>query len=98
MRKREAAVFVGLQTSADTVFLFKEYEKTGIETTMIHSKQLGQYIELESSLLKSVVRSGNIGRFWAKPTALVLFPYEQVNELPKDMELLGCQQETVVWA
>ena len=75
-----AAVFVGLQTSADTVFLFKEHEKTGVETTVIHSKQLGQYIELESSLLKPVVRSGNIGRFWAKPTALVLFPYEQVNE------------------
>jgi len=75
-----AAIFVGLQTSADTVFLFKEHEKTGIETTMVHSKQLGQHIELESSLLKPVVRSGNIGRFWAKPTALVLFPYEQVNK------------------
>jgi type I restriction-modification system DNA methylase subunit/predicted type IV restriction endonuclease len=74
-----AHIFVGLQTSADTVFLFKEYEKTSDDTTSVYSKQLDQYIELESDLLKPVIRSGNIGRFWAHPTALVLFPYRSVS-------------------
>ncbi|MGB7000748.1 MAG: N-6 DNA methylase, partial [Halobacteriota archaeon] len=74
-----ALVFVGLQTSADTVFLFKNHEKTGVGTTKVYSKELSQYIELESGLLKPVVRSGSIGRFWAKPTALVLFPYQRVH-------------------
>ena len=74
-----AHIFVGLQTSADTVFLFKEHEKTSDDTTRVYSKQLGEYVELESGLLKPVVRSGSIGRFWANPTVLVLFPYKSVS-------------------
>ena len=73
-----AHIFVGLQTSADTVFLFKEYERTSAGTTKVYSKELKQDVELESRLLKPVVRSGSIGRFWAEPTALVLFPYKPV--------------------
>jgi len=75
-----AHIFVGLQTSADTVFLFKEHEAIDAQTIRVFSKEIDQHVELESGLLKSVVRSGNIGRFWAKPTALVLFPYQRVND------------------
>jgi hypothetical protein len=75
-----AHIFVGLQTSADTVFLFKEHEAIDAQTIRVFSKELDQHVELESGLLKSVLRSGNIGRFWAKPTALVLFPYQRVND------------------
>ena len=35
--------------------------------------------QIESDILKPVIRSGDIGRYWAKPTAAVLFPYEIRN-------------------
>lgn len=70
-----AEMFVGLQTSADPVFLFKEAVKSTNKTTVVLSSQLGEHVEIESELLKTVIRSGQIGRFWAKPSALVLFPY-----------------------
>jgi len=72
-------IFVGLQTSADTVFLFKTFEFLGPNTIVVTSKSLGTGIELEKDLLKPVVRSGNIGRYWAKPMAYVLFPYKNEN-------------------
>ncbi|MCG2811137.1 MAG: hypothetical protein L6428_06740 [Candidatus Aminicenantes bacterium] len=40
-------------------------------------------MKIESSILKNVVRSGDINRFWANPTALVLFPYEVKNNLAR---------------
>jgi hypothetical protein len=73
-----AEMFVGLQTSADTVFLFKDSEKRA-SVTKVLSKELGQTLGIESRLLKPVIRSGEIGRYWAKPTALVLFPYQLVD-------------------
>jgi len=39
------------------------------------SKELDEAVELEVGILKRVVRSGSIGRYHARPTALVLFPY-----------------------
>ncbi len=68
-------IFVGLQTSADTVFLFKECQRGRQQTTRVYSKELNRPVILESALLKPVIRSGEIGRYWAEPTALVLFPY-----------------------
>ena len=47
--------------------------------TKVRSNELDQEVELESSLLKPVIRSGSIGRYWARRTALVLFPYKQDN-------------------
>ena len=70
-----ASMFVGLQTSADTVFLFKDCSKSNSQTTIVQSKELGRSVEIETDILKQVIRSGDIGRFWAKPTAIVLFPY-----------------------
>jgi type I restriction-modification system DNA methylase subunit len=74
-----ADMFVGLQTSADTVFLFKDTKKSKKETTRVFSKELDREVEIESALLKPVVRSGDIGRFWAKANALLLFPYKLVG-------------------
>ena len=73
-----ADMFVGLQTSADTVFLFKDCEIATSSITTVNSKELGKSVKIETMLLKPVVRSGEIGRYWAKPTAAVLFPYEIV--------------------
>jgi len=74
-----ANIFVGLQTSADTVFLFKDCQKAESPITIVHSKELGNSVEIETNILKSVVRSGEIGRYWATPTAEVLFPYETTD-------------------
>jgi len=71
-------IFVGLQTSADSIFLFEQYD-VGEEVTNVRSVFLQEEIQLETDLLRKVVRSGNIGRYVAEPTALLLFPYEMVN-------------------
>jgi type I restriction-modification system DNA methylase subunit len=70
-------IFQGPITSADRVFLFKEFrsEKTK-RVTRVLSQELNDWVELESAILKPVIRSGSIGRYYANPTALVLFPYE----------------------
>jgi len=69
-------MFVGLQTSADTVYLFKEYQNENGDIVDVWSKELNAWIKIERTFLKPVVRSGNISRYSANPTALVLFPYE----------------------
>jgi len=74
-----AFIFVGLQTSADTVFLFKDTERSNKKITKVYSKELDREVEVESTLLKPVVRSGCIQRYWATPTAQVLFPYHFQN-------------------
>lgn len=74
-----AHIFVGLQTSADTVFLFKQVQKTAGKLTEVFSKELEKMVSVESALLKPVVRSGEIGRYNGRSSALVLFPYS-INE------------------
>jgi adenine-specific DNA-methyltransferase len=74
-----AEIFVGLQTSADTVFLFKDCRLSSRKLTTVRSKELDEDVEIESALLKPVVRSGELGRYWASPSALVLFPYERAD-------------------
>ena len=75
-----AEIFVGLQTSADTVFLFKDTQRAAGKLTSICSKEDGKEYKIETSLLKPVVRSGELGRYWASPSALVLFPYQVVDD------------------
>ena len=70
-----ADVFVGLQTSADPVFLFKDVPALKGKTVPVRSKQLDEIVSIETELLKPVVRSGSIGRYAAHATAAVLFPY-----------------------
>jgi len=69
-------IYVGLQTSADTVFLFKKFSKLGKDRLTVESKALSKFVEIEKDLLKPVIRSGEIGRYFATPSALVLFPYK----------------------
>jgi len=70
-----ANIYVGLQTSADPVFLFKDVHSLMGKTVHVSSKQLDETVSIESELLKLVVRSGDIGRYFAHVTAAVLFPY-----------------------
>jgi hypothetical protein len=85
-------IFVGLQTSADTVFLFEEYS-FGKTTIVAMSKELSRKIEIESELLKPVVRSGNISRYQAVPSALILFPYYVKNDIAKIIPVQLMQQK-----
>ena len=70
-----AEIFVGLQTSADTVFVFKDQSAKGVRKVTVHSKELDEAVTIERDLLKPVVRSGAIDRYSATATACVLFPY-----------------------
>jgi len=70
-------MYQGPITSADTVYLFKEYRPgSDNKTTEVQSKELDQWVPVESNVLKPVIRSGHIRRYEAIPSALVLFPYE----------------------
>ena len=69
-------IYQGSITSADTVFLFKEYQNENESIVDVWSKELNCEVKIERDILKPVVRSGKIGRYSANPTALVLFPYK----------------------
>ena len=70
-------IYQGPITSADTVYLFEQFRQgKKKKTTEVLSKELEEWVPVESGILKAVVRSGSIHRYSAKPTALVLFPYE----------------------
>ena len=69
-------IYQGPITSADSVYLFKDFRPRRRGITEVTSVELGKRVPIESGILKSVVRSGNIGRYRATPTALVIFPYE----------------------
>ncbi len=72
-----ARIYQGPITSADTVFLFEQFRQGKKKnTTEVFSKELGEWVSLESSILKAVVRSGSIHRYSAQARAVVLFPYE----------------------
>lgn len=68
-------MFVGQQTSADTVYLFKEFNNDNDNIKKVFSKELNKWVKIESRILKPVIRSGDIHRYHARPTAFVLFPY-----------------------
>ncbi len=68
-------MYQGAITSADTIYLFKEFRHCEEDITEVFSKSLDEWILIESRILKSVIRSGSIGRYRAETTALVLFPY-----------------------
>ena len=73
-------LYQGPITSADTVYLFKEFRaEKRRHITEVFSKELNQWLPIESAVLKTVIRSGSILRYRAVPTALVLFPYEVKN-------------------
>ncbi|PZS04481.1 MAG: restriction endonuclease subunit M [Candidatus Chloroheliales bacterium] len=72
-------MYQGPITSADTVYLFKQYTLQEDSTTVVLSQELGDWFKIESVMLKPVVRSGSIHRYEAVPTAQVLFPYEVIN-------------------
>lgn len=61
------------------MYLFKNFKLPTAGVTEVFSKETGEWVKIESGILKQVVRSGDIGRYWAHSTALVLFPYTVAN-------------------
>lgn len=74
-------IFVGLQTSADPVFVFTQFTAENERTLKVFSDSLQAFVSIERDLLKAVVRSGaeNIGRYKGVANAVVLFPYEKTS-------------------
>jgi len=69
-------IFQALITGADPVFLFEGCTPLSGGLVRVYSESLNREVEIEQVLLKPVVRSGKIGRYWAQPTHFVLFPYK----------------------
>jgi len=70
-------LYQGPITSADPVFLFKEWQVVNDgDHCRVSSKALNESVALESGILRPVVRSGDISRYSCQARAMVLLPYE----------------------
>lgn len=75
-----ADIFVGLQTSADDVFILKAISETS-NSKKLYSKALCKEIELENTLLRPVVSGTDVRSYEPMPRRqYLLFPYEVTSE------------------
>jgi len=85
-----ANIFVGLQTSADSVYIL-DYIKASNKNLCLYSKALKQEIVLESTLLKPIISGVDVKRYNHPLTRqYILFPYQIVNgkaELIKESDM-----------
>jgi len=72
-------IFVGLQTSADKIYIL-EVIKEDDKTTTLYSSALEEQIEVESEILHPLLKGSEISRY-EEPTYryMVLFPYQIVE-------------------
>jgi type I restriction-modification system DNA methylase subunit len=85
-----AKVFVGLQTSADPVYVVRLIEDKGA-LVKVYSKARDKEYVLEKELLKPMLMGRDIKRWWIdKFQSMVLFPYEI-----KDGKAILLDQETL---
>jgi type I restriction-modification system DNA methylase subunit len=69
-------IFVGLQTSADKVYIFKKLGDAGPGLVRVRSQATEKVYELEAELLKPFLTGKNINRYiLPMPYDLLLFPY-----------------------
>jgi len=70
-------VFVGLQTSADKVYILDKRDEPSGGKVKVYSRSLGRECELESVLLKPLLSGKDIERYgYPIPNQLLLFPYK----------------------
>lgn len=82
-----ADIFVGLQTSADDVYImdFVEHER---ETLRLRSRALNDYVNLEKGLLFPLISGTDVKRYCPLPKRQhIIFPYHLENEKAKLMTL-----------
>ena len=76
-------IFQGLKTSADKIYILdvKDYK---VDSVVAHSKELDKDVELESQLLKPLIKGGQMRRYLIeKHRKVVLFPYMNGQLIPK---------------
>lgn len=89
----KARVFVGLQTSADPVFIL-DLVNEGSSLTEVYSKSRGQKYTLEKDLLKPMLMGKDIKRWWiGEFHSVVLFPYKIENGKAMLLEEKKLQQD-----
>ena len=87
-------MYQGCITSADPIFLFKKHEPgRSSRTTRVFSVASDDWVDIETPLLKKVVRSGDIGRYEARPSTLVLFPYDVRDQEARLLETRELRSE-----
>ena len=70
-------VFVGLQTSADNIYILEKRGEPKEGLIKVYSRALGQEWELESALLKPLLSGKDVDRYgYPLPDRLILFPYK----------------------
>lgn len=70
-------IFVGLQTSADKVYILEKRIIPYTNRTVEYSKSLKQQVEIELALLKPLLSGKDIDRYgYPVPNHLLLFPYK----------------------
>lgn len=73
-------IFVGLQTSADKVYVLDYVSQAG-DIVKCYSNQLNEEVEIEENLLKPFLMGKDVKRYnVAKPIKKVIFPYKVVND------------------
>ena len=101
--------FVGLQTSADKVYILEKLGDAGPGLVRVRSQATGRVHELESELLKPLLSGHDIKRYGVPvPQRLLLFPYrvkegkadlipaeDFANSFPKCWEYLMQQRSTL---
>jgi hypothetical protein len=82
-----AHIFVGIQTSADDVFIMDKVEETPNEI-LLRSQALGEVCSFEKDLLFPIVSGVDVQRYGVLPARqYVLFPYVVDKDLVKIVEL-----------
>jgi len=77
-----ADIYVGLQTSADDVFILSFVSETS-RTIVLKSEALGKEWTFEKDLLHSLASGTDVDRYSPLPDRqFILFPYEVKNETP----------------
>lgn len=73
-------IFVGLQTSADKIFVLKVLEDLG-KSYMLFSDALSEEVEIEKGLLKPFLMGEDLKRYQVpNPKNVVIFPYALENK------------------
>ncbi|MBP6796426.1 MAG: N-6 DNA methylase, partial [Saprospiraceae bacterium] len=68
-------IFQGIKTGADKVFILRQI-KYGKKTSFAYSNELSTEIEIESSLLRKLIKGGNSKPYFISDSDLmILFPY-----------------------
>lgn len=95
LRELSERIFVGLQTSADKVYILEKRSEPSEGIVRVYSHSLEHEFELESALLKPLLSGKDTERYGHPiPNQLLLFPY---NVIKGKAELISPQEFAVAY-